>query len=54
MSSLAVRMLSFGLQVLVVSDCGHYCCQASKSAYVDCCDMSIAFSGRKDTSVVEM
>ena len=54
MSSLDVRMLSFVLQVLVVSDCGHYCCQASKSAYVDCCDMSIAFSGRKDTSVVEM
>ena len=54
MFSLAVRMLSVGLQVLVVSDCGHYCCQASKSAYGDCCDISIAFSGRKDTSVVEM
>ena len=43
MSSLAVRMLSFVLQVLVVSDGGHYCCQASKSAYGDCCDISIAF-----------
>ena len=42
------------LQVLVASDCGHHCYLASKSAYGDCCDISIAFSGRKDTSVVEL
>ena len=42
------------LQILVASDCGHHCYLASNSAYGDCCDISIAFSGRKDTSVVEL